>query len=170
MENPLLWTRTLLTTTPNRWLVITGSLPPELLSMRAAESEWSAVECLQHLIDVEKVFQYRVQCFLQGQDFPAFNPDSEGTPPGDQSPSSLAMEFEALREKSLQTLEHLNSTDLERCARHQELGPVTLGEMVHEWAAHDLNHTIQAERTLMQPFILGCGPWSIYFSDHRINP
>ena len=40
-------------------------------------------------------------------------------------------------------------------ARHQELGPVTLEQLLHEWAAHDLMHTVQAERALMQPFIEG---------------
>ena len=44
-----------------------------------------------------------------------------------------------------------------------------MGEMVHEWAAHDLNHTVQAERAIMQPFIRGCGPWQKYFSDHLVR-
>jgi hypothetical protein len=43
---------------------------------------------------------------------------------------------------------------------------VSLNEMLHEWAAHDLNHTIQAERALMQPFIQESGPWQPYFADH----
>jgi hypothetical protein len=30
-----------------------------------------------------------------------------------------------------------------------------------------LNHTIQAERALMQPFMLGCGPWRPFFRDHE---
>jgi hypothetical protein len=29
-----------------------------------------------------------------------------------------------------------------------------------------LEHTVQAERALMQPFIEGCGPWRMYFLDH----
>ena len=37
------------------------------------------------------------------------------------------------------------------------------------WAAHDLNHTIQAERALMQPFMLGCGPWRSFFRDHEVG-
>jgi hypothetical protein len=41
--------------------------------------------------------------------------------------------------------------------------------MLSEWAAHDLNHTIQAERALMQPFLLECGPWIVYFQDHVIQ-
>jgi hypothetical protein len=42
--------------------------------------------------------------------------------------------------------------------RHAELGLVTLDELIHEWAAHDLMHIIQRERALMQPYIADCGP------------
>ena len=38
--------------------------------------------------------------------------------------------------------------------------------MLNEWAAHDLMHTVQAERSLMQPFIERCGAWREFFSDH----
>jgi hypothetical protein len=43
--------------------------------------------------------------------------------------------------------------------------------MVHEWAAHDLNHTVQAERALMHPFIAGSGPWRTagVFADHDLG-
>ena len=47
---------------------------------------------------------------------------------------------------------------------------MTLGELLHEWAAHDLNHTVQAERALMQPLIQGSGPWQLYFADHKLSP
>jgi hypothetical protein len=43
---------------------------------------------------------------------------------------------------------------------------VTLSEMLHEWAGHDLMHTVQGERAILQPFIEGCGPWKPYFADH----
>ncbi len=45
----------------------------------------------------------------------------------------------------------------------------TLGQLLHEWAAYDLNHTIQAEKAVMQPFIQGSGPWRSYFQDHEIR-
>lgn len=48
------------------------------------------------------------------------------------------------------------------------LGTVTLAQMLHTWAAHDLNHTIQAERALIQLFMLGCGPWRSFFRDHEV--
>ena len=41
--------------------------------------------------------------------------------------------------------------------------------MLSEWAAHDLNHTIRAERSLMQPYLAECGPWMVYFKDHLLS-
>ena len=169
MDTVLESMRALITTTPERWIGMAQALPVELLALPAADREWSAVECLQHLVDTEKVFQFRVQAFLTGRDFPAFNPDSDGSKPGAQTPLALAEEFARLRGESLLMLEKLSPADLERKARHAELGMVTLNEMVHEWAAHDLNHTVQAERALMQPFIQGSGPWKKYFADHRMG-
>jgi hypothetical protein len=169
MDTVLESMRALITTTPERWIGMAQALPVELLALPAADREWSALECLQHLVDTEKVFQFRVQAFLAGRDFPAFNPDSDGSKPGAQTPLALAEEFARMRGESLLMLEKLSPADLERKARHAELGMVTLNEMVHEWAAHDLNHTVQAERALMQPFIQGSGPWKKYFADHRIG-
>ena len=45
---------------------------------------------------------------------------------------------------------------------------MTLEQLLQEWAGHDLNHTIQAEQALMQPFITRCGPWRKYFADHDL--
>jgi hypothetical protein len=161
--------RALITTTPGRWTSLAQALPVELLALPAADREWSAVECLQHLLDTEKVFQFRVLAFLAGRDFPNFNPDTDGSKPGAQTPLALAEEFARMRRESLLMLEKLSPSDLERKARHSELGMVTLNEMVHNWAAHDLNHTVQAERALMQPFIRGCGPWKKFLTDHFIG-
>jgi hypothetical protein len=36
--------------------------------------------------------------------------------------------------------------------------------------SHDLNHTVQAERALIQPFVGGSGPWQAYFADHAATP
>jgi hypothetical protein len=168
MESMLTWAYDVLTTTPRRWASLTGTLSLELLSRSPAPKEWSALECLQHLVDVERwVFPVRLRAFLAGQDFPGFDPDTQGskqttrTPPGE-----VAELFSQLRKASLVELAAINPADLARSAHHAELGMVTLGEMVHQWAAHDLMHTVQAERALMQPFIHGCGPWQPYFAEH----
>jgi hypothetical protein len=112
-----------------------------------------------------------VTFLLAQQDFPAFDPDSQGAPPAPgQSPADLAAEFQRLRADGLSRLDGVIPGDLTKKARHAELGMVTLSELLHEWAAHDLMHTIQAERALMQPFIQGSGPWQVYFQDHFVQP
>ncbi len=165
------WTRGVLTTTPRRWLDLTAMLPAELLTRPAAAGEWSALECLQHLIDTERwVFPARVHHLLAGRDFPAFDPDSQGAKPDvAASPDDLAREFAALRTAGLAALAEVTPADLDRRARHAELGIVTMSELLHEWAGHDLMHTVQAERALMQPFIAGCGPWQGYFREHWVK-
>ena len=159
---------TILQTTHLNWENLTNTLSADLLNRPPAPGEWSALDCLQHLVDTEQwVFPVRVRAFLAGQDFPAFDPDSQGEiSKRSQSAQELSTEFSRLRNESLFLLKALHNTDLERTARHAELGQVTLSEMLYEWAAHDLMHTVQAERALMQPFIQGCGPWQSYFSDH----
>ena len=168
MDTILRWASAVLETTAERWLKLTGSLPDELLTRPAAPGEWSALDCLQHLVDAERlVFPARVRHLLAGEDFPAFDPDSQGTKPDvDLSPAALAQEFAALRAASLALVATLSVADLERRSRHEELGIVSLSDLIHEWAAHDLMHSVQAERALMQPFIAGCGPWQSYFADH----
>jgi hypothetical protein len=154
--------------TPARWNELTRSVPDDLLMRAPASGEWSALDCLQHLVDTERwVFPARVLALRMGKDFPAFDPDSQGTKPDvSMTPADLAAEFAQLRGEGLAALAKVTLEDLERRARHAELGMVTMSELLHEWAAHDLMHTVQAERALMQPFIAGSGPWQPYFRDH----
>lgn len=168
MDTILQSVRAILEITPTRWLNLTESVAVDLLVQPPAPGEWSAVECLQHLVDAERwVFPARVRFLLAGQDVPAFDPDGQGTKPAvDQSPAGLAAEFARLRAEGLRALDTVTPSDLPRQASHQELGIVSLSELLHEWAAHDLMHTVQAERALMQPLIQGCGPWQLYFQDH----
>ena len=159
-----------LKTTPRRWLEMTETIPPELLRRAPASGEWSAHECLQHMTDTERmVFPPRVGYLLRGEEFPAFNPEDDGTKPKtDLSSHELAKEFDRLRSESVTVLSTVRPHELGGKAKHQELGMVSLEEMINEWAGHDLMHTVQAERAIMQVFIEGCGPWKPYFADHLI--
>ncbi len=160
-----------LKTTPQRWLQLAETIPVELFTRPPAIKEWSAGECLQHLVDTERiVFPARLGYLLRGEEFPAFNPESDGSKTRKElSPGDLAREFGVLRSESLKILSKVQEKDLTRKARHQELGIVSLGEMINEWAGHDLMHTVQAERAMMQVFIEGCGPWKPYFTAHVIG-
>lgn len=159
----------ILATTPDRWQQLTRVVPADLLAEAPAPGEWSAVECLQHILDTERVFQFRLAAFAEGRDFPAFNPDEEGNQSANIRPADLAADLDTRRAESLRLIEKLTPADYERTARHAELGPVNLGMMLNEWAVHDLNHTVQAERALMQPFLRECGPWLKYFTSQIIE-
>ena len=171
MDNLLQQVQAVLSITPTRWLNLTESLPLELLTRPPAPNEWPAVDCLRHLLDTELyVFPVRVKAFFAGQDLEAFNPDAQGTQlEAHHKPAELASEFARRRAASLNALSRVTLADLSRTARHSELGVVSLGEMLHEWAAHDFNHTVQAERAVMQPFIAGSGPWRSYFRDYDVG-
>ena len=168
MTDVLDMVRAVLATTAMRWLNMTEALPVDLLNRRPVASEWSATECLIHLLDTEHIFPARLQALLAGQAIPAFDPNTQGTKDTTSVPTKLASEFASLRQSSLAMLEHVTPGDFNCSAEHSELGTVMLGQLVHEWAAHDLTHTIQAERAIMQPFIQGSGPWRSYFQDHDI--
>jgi hypothetical protein len=167
MDTPLAAIRAVLATTPARWQSLIAALPAELLSRPPLEGEWSALDCLRHLAEAETaVFPVRVQKILAGEDFDAFDPDAAAARSEVEQADVLVRQFMKSREASLAIFDQLTSNDLSRTARHAELGQVTLAELLNEWAGHDLMHTVQAERSLMQPFIAGCGPWHSYFTDH----
>ena len=167
MFSPLNTILPVLTTTPARWSALCETLPADLLRRKPRAGEWSALECLLHLLDAEKfVFPARARAFLAGVDFPNYDPDVQGTRDTGQPPAALAAEFAALRAASLELAAGLSPADLPRPARHPMLGPVTLEQLLQEWAGHDLMHTVQAEQALMQPFIVECGPWREFFADH----
>jgi uncharacterized damage-inducible protein DinB len=168
MSDVLASATAVLAATASRWQQLAETIPAEDFTRPAAAGEWSALECLRHICDTERwVFPTRVRAFLAGQPIVAFDPETQGSAAGQSAPE-LAAELARMRAESLALLKELSAADLARTAEHSELGTVTLGELIHEWAAHDLNHTIQAERALMQPFIAGCGPWRSNFSDHDL--
>jgi hypothetical protein len=164
--------RAVLETTPTRWQSLAADFPESLLRRQPAAGEWSALECLGHLIDFDrKAIPSRFQAFLTGTAFPAFSPVTDATPlSADVSAQSLAEQFATLRRENLSLLDQINASDLERAAVHPQLGLVTLSQMLHQWGGHDLMHLRQAEQALMQPFIEGCGAWQVFFQQHRVQP
>lgn len=167
-DQVLQWSKSILKITPARWFSLVQSVPLELLTVRPEPGEWSALECLQHLVEVEQVsFPARIKAILAGQPFPAFNPEDQ--PPKPAPTVVLAEEFNQLRQQTLLLISQITDADLDKQALHAEYGMVTLRQLLHHMAGHDLNHLVQAERALMQPFIRGCGPWVVNYADHVVK-
>jgi len=171
MDNVLLHVRAVLSTTPMRWQQLVETIPSELLNRPPAPQEWSAFACLQHLLATERLFfPVRVRNFLAGEkELATYDPDTQGNPHAGRTAAELVAEFTTLRAESLSLVATITEADLMRTARHSELGSAALRDILHGWGAHDLDHTIQAERALMQPFIAGSGPWRRYFSANDVE-
>jgi hypothetical protein len=170
MSDLLTQTRSVLATSADRWAAL-ARIDAGLLARRPAPGEWSAFECLAHVVDTElAVFEARVRAILAGRDFAGFDPDAQGTAGGaGETAPERAGRLAPMRATSLATLAGLVPDDLPRTARHAELGLVTLAELLNEWAAHDTMHIVQAERALMQAFVPGSGPWRPSFADHDVD-
>ena len=157
--------RAVLATTPALWRSLVETLPDSLITRPPLEGEWSALECLHHLRVADRdYFSVRTQVFLEGGTIVAIDPGTPHTSDDATSRESIE-DFERLRQENLIVLDRLTDDDLTRTANHPEYGEVQFGELLNEWAAHDLAHTIQAERALAQPFIAASGAWRLSFAD-----
>jgi len=154
-----------------RWSAL-ATLDRDLLARTPAPGEWSALQCLGHSADTEAaVFAARVRAIQAGEPVLAsYDPVAQGKPvtPG-TDPLALAERLAAMRADCLALLATVTEADIDRTARHSELGVVTLRQQLNEWAAHDLMHVVQAERAVTQPFITESGPWRPHFADHDVE-
>jgi hypothetical protein len=156
----------------DRWRSLATSLDRDLLARVPAPGEWSALQCLGHAADTEAfVFTARIRAIRDGRpELPTYDPDVQAEPITDTTdPIALAERLISERRDSLALLATIADEDLDRTSRHLELGPVTMRELLNEWAAHDMMHIVQAERAVMQPFIPSSGPWRSYFADHDVE-
>jgi hypothetical protein len=119
---------------------------------RPEPAEWSANECVGHLIEAERrgfagrirhilsVSADRAPVHLDGWDPPAV---AEARRDHLRSGAELAAEFEALRTESLELLRGLRPSDLGRAGDHPEVGLLRVDELLGEWVHHDRNHVRQ---------------------------
>ena len=83
-------------------------------------------------------------------------------------PRDRVAAFSTARGEHLHLLAQLSDADLQRSSHHPEYGPTTLRMVLNTWAAHDLDHTMQAETALMQAFIPDTGHWHWEFASKEI--
>ncbi len=129
---------------------------------KPAPDRFSIAEVLAHLSHSEgHCYRTRVDRFLS-EELPEFEPDDaqmhlERYRNGD--PEEDFGHFEEQRETNLELLRSLPAEAGNRRAIHREAGEITLAEMLHEWALHDLGHIRQiAELVRARKYLPGAGP------------
>jgi uncharacterized damage-inducible protein DinB len=172
MDDVLDAARRVLSTTAGRWQTLLETMPGDLLERQPAPGEWSAADCLRHLLGTERsLLSVRLRHILEGRaELVPFDPAAPRAPDPERTPQEVVAAFVAQRRETEAALAGLTAADLDRSSFHPEYGKkVTLGHLLNLWAAHDLLHTVQAEQALMQVFIHGTGPWRSVFADHDVE-
>ena len=117
------------------------------LHWKPSMERWSICEVLAHLSDVEQVFRERARRMVE-EDSPALDAyDQNAAYAAGKYSSGTAQEnlrqFCHERDRSVSFLRYIPAKAIARTAQHAELGRITLGELMHEWAFHDLGHIRQ---------------------------
>jgi hypothetical protein len=158
----------LLEKTPRAIDALLRDLPDEWTRANEGTNTWSAYDVVGHLIHGERtnwiprakmILEFGETRAFERFDRPAQERESKG-----KSLSQLLDEFARVRTKSLDDLRVLNlqAEDFDRRGRHPVFGPVTLGQLLATWAAHDLTHLHQISRVMAHQYRDAVGPWSVY--------
>ncbi|HTS30914.1 MAG TPA: DinB family protein [Bryobacteraceae bacterium] len=129
---------------------------------KPAPDRFSIAEVLAHLSHSEgHCYRARLDRFLL-EDRPEFEPDDAQMYLHlyrDADPEDSFDHFEEQRETNIEHLRKLPASAGDRPAFHREAGEITLAQMLHEWALHDLGHIRQvAELVRARKYLAGAGP------------
>ena len=152
----------LLEATPDILRGLMCELEDEDARWKPAPDRFSIGEVLAHLSHSEgHCYRMRVDRFLE-EDCPEFEPDDAQMwldRYRDADPEDAFDHFEDQRETNVEFLRDLPVEAGDRKAFHSEAGEITLAQMLHEWALHDLGHIRQiAELVRARKYLAGAGP------------
>ncbi|MEO8595489.1 MAG: DinB family protein [Candidatus Solibacter sp.] len=157
----------LLEATPDVLRGLMTELTEEDVRWKPAPDRFSVGEVLAHLSHSEG------HCYRQRLDrFTAeVNPEFESDDAtdhlelyGTMDPEDAFDHFEEQRETNVETLRDLPPGSGERGAMHRKVGPITLAQMLNEWAMHDLGHIRQiAELVRARKHLAAAGPLGSFY-------
>ena len=161
----------LLEATPAILRGLMSALSEEDARWKPAPDRFSIAEVLSHLSHSEgHCYRVRVERFLS-EERPEFEPDDAQMYLDvyrDADPEEAFGHFEDQREASVELLRGLPADAGNRKALHRSAGEITLSQMLHEWALHDLGHIRQiAELVRARRYLAGAGPLG---ADYQLKP
>jgi hypothetical protein len=138
---------------------------------KPAPDRFSIAEVLAHLSHSEgHCYRARVDRFLS-EEMPELEPDDAQMHLElykNADPEEEIGRFEDQRETNIELLRRLPAETGARKARHLAAGEITLSQMLHEWALHDLGHVRQiAELVRARKYLAGAGPLG---EEYRLKP
>jgi len=126
------------------------NLDEDMLDLRPSEDEWSCIELVSHMTEMERRYVERLERIVRLDEprIAAFDGDSiEPETPLDRTTAfELMDEFGALRRQAAYLLWSLEDGDWDRKGLHPYLGPLTVTQVAREMNEHDLAHLWQLRR------------------------
>ncbi len=161
----------LLEATPAILRGLMSEISEEDARWKPAEDRFSIAEVLSHLSHSEgHCYRARVDLFLREQ-MPEFEPDDAQMHLEVYRNADLEEDlgqFEDQRKANIELLRRLPADAGNRRALHRTAGEITLSQMLHEWALHDLGHIRQiAELVRARTYLAGAGPLG---EDYKLKP
>ncbi|UKJ08877.1 DinB family protein [Solitalea lacus] len=109
------------------------------------DNEWSILEHIGHLSDLEPLWQIRLQEILAGKEFMTAadlqNTKTEQAPHNNKSYTELIGEFAQLREQTLKMIEPLDENEIYKSSLHPRLKtPMRVMDLFLFVAEHDDHH------------------------------
>jgi len=154
----------LLEKTPAILEVLLGGLSIEVLQWKPAADRWSIAEVLGHMVMIEKLYEQRARRIVL-EESPALA-KHEAPAEGEEQKKSARQhmeEFVPLRRAFVFYLHSIPAAAAGRTGQHAELGSISLSQMLHELANHDLGHLRQiAELYRGYSFYPHAGPFQKY--------
>jgi hypothetical protein len=165
----------LLRRTPATLSTLLRGLPDAWTRASEGDGTWTAYDVAGHLVHAEHTdWMVRVRHILEHGDtqaFPAFDRTAQFQESRGRSLEDLLEEFATARAENLDALEalRLTATDFARRGLHPSLGPVTLGNLLATWTAHDLTHLHQISRVMAMQYKQAVGPWDAFLGVMHCN-
>jgi DinB superfamily len=161
----------LLEATPAILRGLMSEISEEDARWKPAEDRFSIAEVLSHLSHSEgDCYRSRVDRFLS-EEMPTFEPDDAQMHLEvykNADPEEAFGHFEDQRDSNVALLRGLRAEAGDRKALHRTAGEITLSQMLHEWALHDLGHIRQvAELVRARKYLAGAGPLG---EDYQLKP
>ena len=161
----------LLEATPAMVRGLMSDISDEDARWKPAPDRFSIAEVLAHLSHSEgHCYRARLDKFLS-EEMPEFEPDDAQMHLElykNADPEEDFGHFEDQRETNIELLRGLPAGTGARKARHLAAGEITLSQMLHEWALHDLGHVRQiTELVRARKYLAGAGPLG---EDYRLKP
>jgi hypothetical protein len=158
-----------LAATPDIFHALLTGISEEQAALKPQPDRFSIAELLEHLSHIEAhYFRLNADRILSAENHEIEPYDqnayyAQGAYSDRDVEESLA-HWEEQREDNIEFLRGLEPGQLSRTGRHPELGQITLGNLLNEWALHDLGHVRQlAELVRAQLYYPEIGPFKAQY-------